>query len=223
MLASGAGRRQRRSAGGRHPPGIRRTKAEREQLNDERGVKPLPVSDRQRRSRIGQRWHGKGRGGLLYSIPRNETAPNGLETMPGREPPDIPVPPGRAASHQRDCDQRRTGLTAQGVWLPEWYPVPVVNRCFKSQTLMRVPSVGRGEASTRLPSAFGPKAGCRSSKAVGTTRARYGWCRAQGTHERGDGINLSANGGGWVEPRLHSPAPMNWRRAAPVRNTLTGT
>ena len=93
-LASGAGRWQHRSAGDFEPsPGIRSKKAEREQLNDERGVKPLPVSHGPRRSRIGNRlplgWV-RGRFCILapeIGVPRRREAGNyggaGASHMPG--------------------------------------------------------------------------------------------------------------------------------------------
>ena len=74
-------------------PGIRSKKAEREQLNDERGVKPLPVSHGPRRSRIGNRlplgWV-RGRFCILapeIGVPRRREAGNyggaGASHMPG--------------------------------------------------------------------------------------------------------------------------------------------
>ena len=47
-------------------------KANREKLNDERGVKPLPVEGQQRRSRIGKTLQGWVGEELLYSTPRNQ-------------------------------------------------------------------------------------------------------------------------------------------------------
>ena len=47
-------------------------KTEHEKLNDERGVKPLPVKGQQRRSRIGKTLQGWVGEELLYSTPRNQ-------------------------------------------------------------------------------------------------------------------------------------------------------
>jgi len=99
--------------------------------------------------------------------------------------------------------------------------VPVVNRCFKSQTLMRVPQVGSAEAPPRSAGGTCPGQGSPGNVCVltldGAVRVRSGPAlrEVEGlrvvpgtscTHERGDGNNLSTDGGGWVEFTLHSPA-----------------
>lgn len=47
--------------------GVLPRKADREQLNDERGVKPLPVNDSRDVSRVGGSSTRVGKGALLYS------------------------------------------------------------------------------------------------------------------------------------------------------------
>ena len=68
-LASGAGRWQHRLAGGRPPPGFDRTKVDREKLNDERGVKPLPVSRSRDGAESGNAWPGRVRGSFCILAP----------------------------------------------------------------------------------------------------------------------------------------------------------
>ena len=58
--------------------------ADREKLNDERGIKPLAVNEKQRRSRIGGNSTRVGNRALLYSA-LQISAPRALETMPERE------------------------------------------------------------------------------------------------------------------------------------------
>lgn len=71
-------------------PGFRRTKVDREQLNDERGIKPLPV--RSQRDGAEQEKVGReGRRKLLYSVLRNGPPKERLETMARREPRTYPV------------------------------------------------------------------------------------------------------------------------------------
>lgn len=76
------------------PSGYPLQKAEREKLNDERGVKPLPVNRPRDASRAGQRGNGKGSGELLYSVPRNEVRNRGPRNYAEAGASDIPVPPG---------------------------------------------------------------------------------------------------------------------------------
>lgn len=77
--------------------------AEREKLNCERGIKPLPVSRNRDDSRPGQCRSGWVGETLLYSVPRNQRRQGALETMLGREPETFPKSRTPLASSQRDC------------------------------------------------------------------------------------------------------------------------
>ena len=82
--------------------GVLPRKADREQLNDERGIKPLPVNDSRDVSRIGEARPGWVRG--RFCILPLEIGPTvGLETLPGREPRTCLVSVDAHASSPRDC------------------------------------------------------------------------------------------------------------------------
>ncbi len=78
-------------------------KADREELNDERGVKPLPVNDSRDGRRSGQARSGWVRRRFCILPPEIGPVP-GPETLPGREPRDMPGEWGRPyAFRPRDC------------------------------------------------------------------------------------------------------------------------
>jgi hypothetical protein len=86
-----------------HLRGSAEKKADREQLNDERGVKPLPVSDRRDVRRAGKRFAGMGKGAASVFWPpksepggsANDARGGNLASMLGKQ--------GQKLSHQRDC------------------------------------------------------------------------------------------------------------------------
>ena len=61
-------------------------KAEHEKLNDERGIKPLPVSRSRDGAESGNAWPGRVRGSFCILAPEISPESSGLETMPRREP-----------------------------------------------------------------------------------------------------------------------------------------
>ncbi len=82
--------------------GVLPRKADREQLNDERGLKPLPVNDRRDASRSGKARPGWVRGRFCILSP--EIGPQaGPETVPGREPRTCLASEDAYASSPRDC------------------------------------------------------------------------------------------------------------------------
>ena len=147
-------------------------KAEHEKLNDERGVKPLPVS----RSRDGAESEQTGSGGigeqLLYSSPRNHRAKSGGNyARAGAQ--DIPDRSGRKRPTDVTAVAKSRTNRARSVATGVVSGASQVSRCFKGRTLMRVSPVGLRRSSIRA------KAKRILGKAVQAAGACYGWCRAQ--------------------------------------------
>ena len=84
------------------PSGYPLQKAEREKLNDERGIKPLPVSRSRDGAGPGTAWPGGVRGRFCILSPEISPAV-GLQTVPRREPLACLVGLDAKTSYRRDC------------------------------------------------------------------------------------------------------------------------
>lgn len=78
-------------------------KADHEKLNDERGIKPLPVNRSRDEAGSGRSIPGGLKGIFLYSTPPNQFGKIELETMTGRESGTYLDGMDVKLSYQRDC------------------------------------------------------------------------------------------------------------------------
>ena len=123
-------------------------KADREKLNDERGIKPLPVNRSRDGAESGQNRSGRIGEQLLYSSPRNHRAKGGGNyARAGAQ--DIPDRFGRERPTDVTAVAKSRTNRARSVAAGVVSGAGQVSRCFKGRTLMRVSPVGPGAAWTR--------------------------------------------------------------------------
>jgi hypothetical protein len=116
-------------------------KAEHEKLNDERGIKPLPVSRSRDGAESGQNRSGRIGEQLLYSSPRNHRAKGGGNyARAGAQ--DIPDRFGRERPTDVTAVAKSRTNRARSVAAGVVSGAGQVSRCFKGRTLMRVSPVG---------------------------------------------------------------------------------
>ena len=162
-------------------PGARMKSVPHEKLNDEQGLKPLPVNNSRDGAESGNASQ-PGKGQLLYSGPRNqrtkgagncdEAGASNMFVKLGRKRPT------NVTAVVKNMTNRATSAAAGVVFGAE-----LVNRWLKRRTRMRVPQVGVGG---RKP--FHPHASC---KAVRNVSVRQRVVPGHAQTERGDGNNLS--------------------------------
>ena len=175
--------------------------ADREKLNDERGVKPLPDSGSRDAGRTGKSSTRMGKGPLLYSGPRNQPRTiSRLEIMPKRELRTCPISRDASPTYVTAAVKTMTNR-ARSVVAGVVSGAGQVCRCFKHRALMRVPQLGPGIAWTHCLWPKNRRLGVASARQLKRRVRAYGWCRAQmHTRKRRRDLPVSMmSAGRWFE------------------------